>query len=246
MYKIGYKTHVGIKRKKEGNQDSIGVVHPGIFKKEPILVILADGMGGYYGGSIASKQVVRSIGEHFKSIQSIEDPAEVLRQGISIAHTAIVSKGLSTPEYNSMGSTVVTALLYETEIFLANVGDSRAYITNSQGLSQVSLDHSLVAEQLRQGILTAEQAQTHPQRNILTESLSAQRKDAQIFSTHFSVSPGDILLVCSDGLWGAVSHDLILDVVINYPPPMAAEVLVDLANQYGGPDNISVIVAQKT
>jgi protein phosphatase len=128
---------------------------------------------------------------------------------------------------------------------MANVGDSRAYVVNQQEIRQVSWDHSFVGEQVRQGIITAEEAQVHPRRNIITMSLSAQRAEVNPFSARIELKTEDIVVLCSDGLWGPVPEDQIQAVVLELTPQKAANRLVEMANNNQGPDNISVIVARQ-
>ncbi|NPV86628.1 MAG: serine/threonine-protein phosphatase [Anaerolineae bacterium] len=245
MIKIGSATNRGIKRKDSPNQDSVEVVMPSLFNRHPPLLIVADGMGGYEGGAIASKLVIESLKEWYLKAKLQVDYCDVLRQGVLAAHHAILEKSQQSEELAKMGSTVVAAVLQPRSLCLCNVGDSRAYIINAREIRQVSYDHSFVGEQLRLGLITAEEAQNHPRRNILTQSLSAQRGEINPYLTRIDLEQEDIVLLCSDGLWGPVPESQIQSIALELDPQSAADRLVEMANDNEGPDNISVIVARQ-
>jgi protein phosphatase len=126
---------------------------------------------------------------------------------------------------------------------LANVGDSHIYRIRTNTIEQISYDHSMVAELVRNGLINGEEALKHPQRSRLTMSISARREQITPFFLEFPIESGDRFLLCSDGLWSVVPEALILATALQYPPQTAAHRLVELANRAGGPDNISVIIA---
>jgi len=144
-----------------------------------------------------------------------------------------------------MGCTIVAAIPTVNVIHLANVGDSRAYLVNVSAIKQINYDHSLVAEQVRLGLITELEARTHPKKNVLTLSLSARRDTVQPYFSEIPWQEDDVLLLCSDGLWGPVTEAQIQAVLLELDPQQAAEKLVKLANISGGPDNISVIIATR-
>jgi protein phosphatase len=158
----------------------------------------------------------------------------------------MVEKAESDPEYGGMGSTVVIGSIEKDKLNIMNVGDSRAYLLHKDDLKQVNYDHSFVGEAIRAGIITHEDAMTHPKRNQLTQSVSARRIDVAPFFGQYRFDAGDTLLLCSDGLWGVVAESMIVAVLKELPAKSAAEKLVELANLRGGPDNISVIVCKST
>jgi serine/threonine protein phosphatase PrpC len=162
---------------------------------------------------------------------------------VSASLSALKQRASQDPALGRMGSTVVAAVLKGRNIYLINVGDSRAYLVNKQQVRQISYDHSLVGEQLRQGIITEADVRHHPRRNVLSMSISAQREDITTYTNMYEWQSGDRLVLCSDGLWGPVTEPQIQAVVLEYGPQQAAERLVYLANANQGPDNISVIVA---
>ncbi len=144
-----------------------------------------------------------------------------------------------------MGSTVVVVIPTTEKIFCANVGDSRAYLANAHQIRQISQDQSVVAEQVRAGLLTALQALRHPKRNRLTQSITAKRKDIHPYLNQTEWTKEDILLLCTDGLWGVVSEAILRAVTWEMPPQRAAEKLVELSKASGAPDNVSVIIARQ-
>ena len=247
MLEIGQASDVGIQRKGKDNQDCIGVSLPNDANRLPPLMIIADGMGGYTGGSLASSLVIETIIEHYRSSAATADinSCEILQQGILAAHESLIVKAKDDPELVKMGSTVVAVVAQDNKLCLANVGDSRAYVMNENQIKQISWDHSLVGEMVRSGMITATEAHTHPKRNVLTNSISAHREKFNIYTTNYELAADDILVLCSDGLWGPVSEAQIQAVVVELPPQRAADKLVALANRNQGPDNISVIVAKQ-
>ncbi len=246
LFKIGMKKDRGLKRKDKPNQDSIKVVLPPTQSVKPPLLILSDGMGGYGGGEIASDTTVRVIEATYLSTP---DQAMTIEELITLCINEALGElrklGATDEKLSWMGCTVVMAALYPDRLVIANVGDSRAYRISSAGdITQISYDHSLVAEQLRHGLITAEEAQNHPRKNVLSMSLSARREGISPYIASFPWEPGDSVLLCSDGLWGPVSEDQIGSVVSENTPQAATEKLIQKANENKGPDNISVIIAK--
>jgi protein phosphatase len=210
----------------------------------PLLLVLADGMGGYDGGAIASRLVVDQLSTVFQNSRKDVSPLVAMQAGITAAHLALHRRAAEDPRLGRMGSTVVAAAIRGCKIYLANVGDSRAYLISRLGVRQISVDHTLVGEQMRQGVLTESEMRAHPRRNVLSMSISAGRDRVEPFTGMFEWQRNDVLLLCSDGLWGPVSEAHIQSAVLEMPPQKAARQLVYLANNNQGPDNISVIVAR--
>jgi PPM family protein phosphatase len=247
MYEIGSATDVGIKRRGKENQDSMKVVLPGIFNRKPPLLIVADGMGGYEGGVIASQLVIETLSSMYASANPKETSyVDILYDGILASHQAIRNKAKESEHLSQMGSTVVAAVIEENMIYIANVGDSHAYIINEEGIEQVNWDHSLVADELRVGNITRDQVRNYPRKNVLTMSVNAKREEIEPFTTSLPIKPDDVILLCSDGLWGPVSESQIQAVALELAPQQAADKLVEMANANLGPDNITVIIARKT
>lgn len=245
MIEIGSALDPGRKRLDGENQDSLNVVQPDdLHDGRPFLLVIADGMGGYDGGAIASRLVVQEMTFAFQTAAWNSAPLSALQAGVSASLYSLQKLARQSNYLSRMGSTVVAAVLEEGTISLLNVGDSRAYLINQSGIRQISYDHSLVAEQLRQGLINESEARIHPRRNVLSMAISVQRDWIDPFTAEVEWTPGDVLVLCSDGLWGPVAEELIQSTVLELPPDQAAQRLVDLANDNLGPDNIAVIVAR--
>lgn len=244
-FQVGSAIDVGQKRTGKPNQDSIRITLPDRWNHRPPLLVLSDGMGGYGGGEVASKIAVDTVTNvYLQSDVEEEDYLAVLKRGITEAHQAIKKKAKENKELEWMGCTIVAIILSEDNIYLANVGDSRAYLIKPEEIKQISYDHSFVAEQVRMGLITELEALTHPKRNVLSLSLTGRREKVPPFLATIPWTKDDRLLLCSDGLWGSVTDQQIQTVTIELEIQKAADKLIKLANTNGGPDNISVIIAQ--
>lgn len=218
---------------RDQNEDSFGI--------KECLFIVADGMGGHQAGEIASSVAVEKI---MATVFSDAPVAQFLKEAICNANEAILQKVAANPELAGMGTTVAILLLHEGLAYVAHVGDSRVYRLVADGsLQRLTNDHSLVAELVKNGEITEEEAKNHPRRNILTRALGT-KGETEMELGSFPAEPGDKFLLCSDGLTGFVDDNLIRDILLKkvHPQALAGE-LVDLANQNGGNDNITVIVA---
>ena len=243
---IGQATDPGLKRGKSVNQDSIGVAELSRGEERIPMLILADGMGGYFGGELASRIAVDTAKELFAASEPDKTGFQtVLRECIDGAHQKIGENAATDELLSAMGSTVVLAVPTEKSVWIGNVGDSRAYLITAEGaITQISFDHSLVMEQVRAGLITKEEAENHPRKNVLTMSLSGQRGKVDPYITEIPWKTGDTVLICSEGLWGPVPEDQIRSTVMSLEPQEAAGRLVELANRNGGPDNISVLICR--
>ena len=235
-------TDIGMKRKT--NQDAI------YLNKQKRLFIVADGMGGHNGGDIASQMAVKTIPEYILENYDT-DPIKLQKSGVLYANKSIKQHGENHKELKGMGTTVVSQLFRGSHLYLANVGDSRAYLINNKRLYQLTCDHSLVQEKLNIGLYTREQACEDPQKNVLVRTVGYD-SDVEVDLYTYKVHRNDIFLSCSDGLHGKVS-DSDLCYVINHFIPSPANVtesrlneccnyLIELANKNGGQDNISVVI----
>lgn len=245
-YEIGSAIDPGRKRSGKANQDSLMVIlSENGHRMQPVLVI-ADGMGGYAGGQIASQIVIQEFTRKFSEIMETDYSFEKYASiAIDTALDEMQRRAEADPELGSMGSTVVSVCVDEGLVHVANVGDSRAYLIHEGEIRQINYDHSFVGEAVRAGLLTAAEAMNHPRKNQLTQSISAKRPAVKPFFDTLPLDENDLLLLCSDGLWGVVPEAMIQAVVTEMPPQKAAEKLIKLANSRGGPDNISVIVCRK-
>lgn len=231
----GSATHVGQVR--SNNQDSFLVL------AEADLYGVADGMGGHNGGEVASAMAVENLEEH-----AGEPTLENLKQAARIGNRAIFEKAGNESELHGMGTTLCAVRVVPgpegDEIAWINVGDSRVYLFRDDQLIQLSRDHSLVEDLLRDGQLTEDEAKVHPKRNIITRALGI---DIDVDVDGSTVIPfnGDRFLLCSDGLFGEVTGDQISSVLRRLGDPTeAAEELVRLANEAGGRDNITVVIVE--
>ncbi len=209
----------------------------------PNLFIVADGMGGHNGGGFASSYAVDVIKRDIEASRekSIED---LLKSAVRAANSAVREKAAGNSDLVGMGTTVVMAVVEEDVLHVCNVGDSRLYIADQDSIRQITVDHSYVEEMIRVGQLDRESARTHEHKNIITRAVGA---DDSIESDYFKVKlkPGDIILMCSDGLSNMLSDDEILMVLKSgRDTVMRAETLINAANENGGADNIAVIVVE--
>jgi PPM family protein phosphatase len=244
-YDIIALTDPGRKRRDEPNQDQAYFVPADPQRNLPPLLVVADGMGGHVGGAIASKKVVEAITQLYQQAAPSTDYPSVLKGCLQAAHQALCDQAQTDPSLISMGSTAVLAVLENNRVHIANVGDSRAYLLHGQEMTQISFDHSVVADLVRAGQITPVQARSHPKRNRLTQSLSPKRKEFISYVTTSPLGDDDTLLLCTDGLWGVVPESILQAVALELSPQEAATKLIGLAKNSGGPDNVSVIIARR-
>jgi PPM family protein phosphatase len=240
---VSGKTDIGKKRKT--NQDSFYLGHA------TKLFMVADGMGGHNGGDIASQMAVSLLPEFIEKHHLIIEPAQLLKDAIAKTNSAIKNYGETHAELAGMGTTIVCFYFKGQNIYIGNVGDSRAYLINQKRIFQLSCDHSLVQEKLNLGVYTREQAALDPQRNILVRTVGFE-DDVEVDVFVYKVNKNDIFLSCSDGLHGKVSDEDILYIINKYIPDpsnathtyvdMAIQELIALANENGGQDNITAIL----
>jgi protein phosphatase len=217
-------------------------------------------MGGHAAGEVASAIAIRSITEFIE--QTAENPeitwpfgfdpelsfeSNVLRSAITLAHRHVKQAAEEKDEYVGMGTTVVCALIKDRVANVANVGDSRAYLLRGGELVQITEDHTWIAEQVRGGILTPQEVRSHPWRNVVTRALGS-RPQADIDVASFQLHAGDLLLLCSDGLSSMVDDGEIHKLLEQHSQDLnaAGRSLIEAANQAGGEDNITVVLARYT
>lgn len=206
------------------------------------LLVVADGMGGHRGGEVASQIAVQQIGDVFKRGTS-PDAQALLEQALREANQCIFERANNEAELEGMGTTAVALLLDgQHEAVLGHVGDSRAYRMRQGKLEQLTADHSVVGELVRRGQLSPEEARHHPQSNEILRALGT-RSDVEIEFTRVDVQPGDQFLMCSDGLSGMLSDQAIAQVLSEHPADEVPPRLIELANEAGGMDNITVQIA---
>jgi len=206
------------------------------------LFIVADGMGGHQAGEVASEGAVRLMWRDYCADPAPDIPSSLVR-AIKQANASIYQQAQQVVTQTGMGTTVVAAIVRGRELYLANVGDSRAYLMRQGKVSQVTQDHSFVAEQIRAGILTREEARAHPQRNVITRALGS-RPEVEVDTYSGELQAGDVLLLCSDGLSEHVQEEDMQQILSRYLPEDAIQQLIALANNRGGNDNISVLIVR--
>jgi serine/threonine protein phosphatase PrpC len=208
-----------------------------------VLLVVADGMGGARAGGLASRTAVDRVVARFATAS---DPhsVESLKEALLEANSRVYSKSLTRPEWHGMGTTCTALLIVGSDLLVAHVGDSRAYLVHSGSLIRLTDDHSLVAEMVREGRLTQEEARVHPRRNIVTRAVGVEN-NVEVDAMRYDgvLEPGDAVLLCSDGLHGVLTEDEILNVTGMEDREQVCTRLVELANQRGGPDNITVLLA---
>jgi serine/threonine protein phosphatase PrpC len=208
------------------------------------LAAVADGMGGHRAGEVASAIAMEELAalEHAGPWRNPADAGEALRSVFLRANRRIRDSAARDKDLDGMGTTMVALLEDGESVHLANVGDSRAYLLRSGELSQVTVDHTLVQELIDEGRLRPEEAERHPQRSIITRALGVEA-DVEVDLFTYQLQRGDRLLLCTDGLSGVVDETRIRNVLLRVSGPQdAAERLVAMANENGGPDNITVMV----
>jgi protein phosphatase len=243
-FEFGSACDVGRKRRGEPNQDALEVVLPNDGEFPPLLVV-ADGLGGHGGGSTASHIVTEVFKQQYLHTSHPVPYSPLLDLCARKAHVAVRIQGAQDQKLANMGSTVVAVVLQTKRLYLLNVGDSRAYIVRKNNILQINQDQSWVGEQVRAGLLPRDQARGHPKSNRLNMAITAKRTTIEPFSNEYELEPEDVIILCSDGLWGPVPESLIWAAASELPPQEAADKLVSLANANRGPDNISVIIARR-
>ena len=232
------------------NEDSIGV------DADIGLAVLADGMGGYNAGEVASGIAIAMLATEMR--QALEDraPQEVdgsgetlaeqfVRENSAKANAAIYQAAKSQPQYSGMGTTLLVALFYDNRMTVGHIGDSRLYRLRNDTFEQVTRDHSLLQEQIDSGMITKEQARYSQNKNLVTRAVGIDPEVETEIHT-YNVEPGDIYLLCSDGLSDMVQDEDIHSTLSTLQSnlSLAAEQLVQFANDSGGRDNISVILVR--
>jgi len=242
VLEIATATHSGMVR--SHNEDSIAA------DAEIGLAVLADGMGGYNAGEVASGIAVAMISEEMKKLLGAADAEpdgaeKLLDEHVARANAAIYQAAQSQPQYSGMGTTLVVALWHDNKMSVGHVGDSRLYRLRGESFEQVTRDHSLLQEQIDSGMITREQARFSQNKNLVTRAVGIDAEVETELHT-YAAEPGDIYLLCSDGLSDMVTdEDLQLTLSsLQANLPLAAEQLVQQANDNGGRDNISVILVR--
>ena len=228
------------------NQDSFHLL------EDKQVYIVADGMGGHAAGDQASRIAVKTIAEILSnydfSQDDVEDETEsgmsveeLIRYALQEANEQILLASLSNQHLQGMGTTAIVAVENKGSLFVGHIGDSRTYLTRESQISQITEDHSVVQQLVKAGAISEEEAQVHPYKNVITRCLGMQA-NVEPDTLELVLQPGDKVLMCSDGLSNMVSDKQMEEMVNQNTPEEACQKLVDLANENGGTDNITVVL----
>ncbi|MGD6803628.1 Stp1/IreP family PP2C-type Ser/Thr phosphatase [Rossellomorea vietnamensis] len=229
---------------RQHNEDSVGVFSN---KDGDCLAVVADGMGGHRAGDVASSLTINKFEELWKSQEKFTtaDQAESwLRKNISEINREVYEHSQSNIECEGMGTTVVAAICTENFATVVNIGDSRGYILNESGFSQLTEDHSLVNELVRSGQISKEDAEHHPRKNVLLRALGTEEK-VEMDTRTIIFEEDDILLLCSDGLSNKVSQEEMKEILSGgVDLDEIGKQFISLANENGGEDNITLAIVK--
>ena len=209
------------------------------------IALVCDGMGGARAGNVASTMAVKLFMEEFLMPGQKDSVEEQMGHAASVANQAVFQRSATDPECAGMGTTMVAVLAGAEEAVILNEGDSRCYHINDEGIVLVTRDHSLVEDLVERGELTREQARTHPHRNLITRALGAE---PVLMADCFRqpLSPGDCLLLCSDGLSNVVNEqEMLYEVVHGGAPEQCYQRLLSIALSRGAPDNVTVVLMRR-
>jgi serine/threonine protein phosphatase PrpC len=231
------ESDVGMKR--STNQDSF------LVRQDLGLFVVADGMGGHSGGEVASKMAVDILEEVIaQAVQAkgYERPADVLERAYAEASGRIYARTqVQNPELKGMGTTVVAVWIRDGVAYIGNVGDSRAYLFHAPDLWQITEDHSFVAEQIRAGLLKQENVHRFSARNVITRSVGYEQK-VEVDIIERKLEPGEMILLCSDGLTGQVADHRLVEILRTVEPSKVVFQMVEEAKQNGGDDNVTALL----
>lgn len=240
ILRIVGKTDPGLVRKT--NQDDFAC---GIFPDGNAWAVVCDGMGGVNGGSIASSLAVKVISEKimagYDGNTDIAAIKKLLFFALSEGNSEVYRKALNDPELSGMGTTVICCISDKNNAYVAHAGDSRAYLINPKGTVLLTRDHSIVQEMLESGKLKPEEAQNHPQRNIITRALGVE-DTLNIDFCEATLTDDSYILICTDGLTNLVEADTFSSVIRTAGLDESVSSLIDMANQNGGTDNITIVL----
>ncbi len=232
---VGNLTDIGKKRKH--NEDYYGFFRLG---ENEFLAIVADGMGGHASGEIASRMAVEVIQEVYSKERAEQEVLDSLKSAFEVANFSILQKSLEQDQLNGMGTTATVLVIKGDQTFVGHMGDSRAYLFRDGAVNQLTKDHSMVNRMVEQGLLSKEEAEHHPQRNVIYKALGVNRDADLELIGPLPVYLNDIFLLCSDGLTNLVTDEEMLRIAKKESPQKACETLIQLANKRGGDDNITI------
>ncbi|HEY3268918.1 MAG TPA: PP2C family serine/threonine-protein phosphatase [Armatimonadota bacterium] len=235
------KTDMG--RIRENNEDKFDFWEPedpALLANRGRLYAVADGMGGHAAGQIAAEMALKAVGAAYFA-RTAGLPADALSRAIAQANAQVFETARAIPSRAGMGCTIVAVAIVDEQAIVAWAGDSRVYLVREGAASRVTQDHSWVAEQVALGMITEEQAERSSYRNVITRSLGPQAGVTPDVVT-LDLLPGDALLLCSDGLTTVVKDAELPPALAGVPPSFACQALIEIANDRGGPDNITAAI----
>ena len=234
-----------IGRQRGNNEDSYLYWEPDSdkeFAQKGRLAVIADGMGGYEGGQEASRLAVETVRFAYDGDFN-GDPQKALVTGLRSAHDTIQRYAFQHPEFTGMGTTCTAVAIVGRRLYFAHIGDSRLYLLRPGDRWRLTRDHSYVGRLVENGILRSEDAEAHPQRHILTAALGCGLEVIPDVPEHaVALEEGDVLVLCTDGLWSVVGEAELAEIALSQAPADACAKLVNAALERGGPDNVTVIV----
>jgi len=240
-------SHIGLVRKV--NEDSFYCQENYEYGK-PYLCIVADGMGGHNAGEIASKMAVSEIEKYiYEALKNsvgykLDDYKNLVKDAFLFANKAVYNRSRENMDCFGMGTTLTLALIVENNLIIGHVGDSRMYLKKGEKLSRITEDHSYVAELIKNGTIKPEEANHHPQKNLITRALGTS-SDLEVDIKSITVDNGDFILMCTDGLSNMLSDDEILNTIISFKEyKEVCHELINKANANGGLDNVTVVVIE--
>jgi PPM family protein phosphatase len=240
-------TDVG--RQRSNNEDSYLYWEPDSdddFRRKGRLAVIADGMGGYEGGQEASRLAVETV-RHVYDVEFTGDPQQTLLQALEAAHRHIQRYAEEHPVFHGMGTTCTALSIVGRELSFAHVGDSRLYLVRPETITRLTRDHSYVGRLVESGIVRSEDAESHPQRHILTAALGSGKDVLPDKPEHsIALEEGDTLVLCTDGLWSLIGEQDIARIIRSNTPAESCLALVKMALERGGPDNVTLLVLRIT
>ncbi len=236
------KGNTDIGKIRQANEDGYDF---GSFDDGTSWAVVCDGMGGVRGGQIASSLVTEMVSDKirkcYNKLMPVYSFENIFLSTITTANVIVNDRSFTDTEFQGMGTTIVAAIVKDTQACIAHVGDSRVYKLNSEGITQLTKDHSLAQEMLDSGQITKEEFENYPKKNIITRALGIDEK-VEIDFDFTDVTEGDLLLLCTDGLSGLLSDEEIYDIYRNTDFELLCDEYIKAANEKGGYDNITAVV----
>lgn len=238
------KTHIGQVRDK--NEDCYIIR----YRDGKGFLAVADGMGGHRAGEVASAMAINLLYLYLEDVLNTPiannsmDWSPFLREGVEKCNNSIYKAALQVPEYSGMGTTLTAALVLGNRLYYAHVGDSRFYLYRQNTLQLMTRDHSLIQDLLEEGLVSPQEALNHPRRHILTQAVGTE-KEVDVDTRGLELLPGDLCLLCTDGLSNSVADSELEQILKKHNSPAAqGQALLDLANGRGGEDNVTIVLAR--